>query len=330
MNFQQPHQLTPEELADAQLDFPMLLEDSARLEDVYQSLHTFFSEVKFDTKTVGQYYHTYWSWYVQATWRLNLSLPVDTFVEHLAYQLPKAFSLGIAVEDEFLYFLFRKFPIQVYCMPVYKIMQQKILQSTFPLHPNVNNGFTIKDVAAQYKKLTDAQTDSLEMAAFLAKVAEQLFLNFSDKQIENGEKNGQTKDFLSFLLFLQTDIDITEVVTKHIINITAANLPKPNPVLLEAEKREENSQNEDILSDLPMELTQPSSTAPAPEEAPLTFDGIKNMVDAQFEKDDTGQYKDIEAVFGLLDQLSEEYNDPKIKELLYFDENSGGFVWMEG
>jgi len=313
MDFQKPHQLTPEELFDAQLDFSVLLEDPVHLEEVYQSLHNFFSEVKFDPKIVGQYYHTYWSWYVQATWRLNLSIPVDTFVEHLAYQLPKAFSLGIAVEDEFLYFLFRKFPIQVYCAPVYENMRQKILQSSFPLHPNFNNSFTIKDVAIQYKKLNEGQIDSLQLAAFLAKVGEQLFLNFSDRQIEDVEKNALTKDFLSFLLFLQKDVDITEVVTKYIIDLTAANLPKPNPAILEAEKKEET----------------PSTPITSPEVSSLSLEEIKKMVDTQFQKDETGQYQDLEGVFGLLDELAEKYNDPKIKELLYFDENTGGFVWMQ-
>jgi hypothetical protein len=54
---------------------------------------------------------------------------------------------------------------------------------------------------------------------------------------------------------------------------------------------------------------------------------IRAKIDASFEKDEQGNYKDMDGVFIVLGRAAAKYNDPKISELYYFDENSGEFKW---
>ena len=96
---------------------------------------------------------------------------------------------------------------------------------------------------------------------------------------------------------------------------------------------DENLQLEKDLSEIstsadePVVQEQPQTLQPLEQE--ITNEEIQALIDSEFKKDETGQYEDIEGVFGKLDELATEYNDESIRELLYFDENTGGFVWKQ-
>jgi hypothetical protein len=54
---------------------------------------------------------------------------------------------------------------------------------------------------------------------------------------------------------------------------------------------------------------------------------IKSEIESQFKKDDKGNFEDIETVLAMLSTLSEKYNDPKIADMMYFDEKENKFKW---
>lgn len=59
----------------------------------------------------------------------------------------------------------------------------------------------------------------------------------------------------------------------------------------------------------------------------LTVVQIKQLVDARFSKDSSGQYENIKGVLALLDSLTEQYKDPHIRDMYYFNEQIKKFEW---
>ncbi|MBD3311671.1 MAG: hypothetical protein GF349_04255 [Candidatus Magasanikbacteria bacterium] len=77
------------------------------------------------------------------------------------------------------------------------------------------------------------------------------------------------------------------------------------------------------------EKTEPSEDNNKQTGKKMTPTEIKNAINSRFSKDKSGNYSNIEGVLMFLGNLAEEYNDPSIAELYYFDENSGGFKWNQ-
>lgn len=63
------------------------------------------------------------------------------------------------------------------------------------------------------------------------------------------------------------------------------------------------------------------------EEKKADYSEIKKDIEARFAKDSDGQFVDLAGVLGELESLSEKYNDAKIKDLYFFEENEGKFKW---
>jgi hypothetical protein len=56
---------------------------------------------------------------------------------------------------------------------------------------------------------------------------------------------------------------------------------------------------------------------------------VKSDVEDEVQKDDKGQFVNLEEVFGKLDRLAEENNDDRIRDLFYYNEKTGKFEWNE-
>jgi hypothetical protein len=54
---------------------------------------------------------------------------------------------------------------------------------------------------------------------------------------------------------------------------------------------------------------------------------IKSQIESQFPKNTNGEFENIEAVLSRLEELAAQYNDPRIAEMMYFDEQAGMFKW---
>ncbi|MBU1613170.1 hypothetical protein KKC87_01930 [Patescibacteria group bacterium] len=56
---------------------------------------------------------------------------------------------------------------------------------------------------------------------------------------------------------------------------------------------------------------------------------IKDDIEETFTTNSSGEFLDIDGILLKLDELAKKFNDPKIAELYYFDEQQGKFVWKE-
>jgi hypothetical protein len=57
----------------------------------------------------------------------------------------------------------------------------------------------------------------------------------------------------------------------------------------------------------------------------MTHEQIKEMIESRFNKNENGEFTNVEGVLTLLGALSTQYNDPTILELYYYDEKEGKF-----
>lgn len=74
-----------------------------------------------------------------------------------------------------------------------------------------------------------------------------------------------------------------------------------------------------------VEVPKPSATTT--EKVKPSYTEIKNKIDSAFAKDAQGDYQDIDGVMEALQKAADKYNDPKISELLFWDEGKGKFGW---
>lgn len=63
------------------------------------------------------------------------------------------------------------------------------------------------------------------------------------------------------------------------------------------------------------------------QEKKVDYSEIIKEVETKFKSDTDGQFLDLGGVLGELENLSKKYNDAKIKDLYFFEENEGKFKW---
>ncbi len=83
-----------------------------------------------------------------------------------------------------------------------------------------------------------------------------------------------------------------------------------------------------------IEPVKPVVVKPAPQETPaaepqvrLTAGQIKSQIESEFKKDLDGNFINIEGVMRKLEEFTEMYNDPKIADMIYYDEEDDKFKW---
>jgi|GEM_PF-3062093 len=59
----------------------------------------------------------------------------------------------------------------------------------------------------------------------------------------------------------------------------------------------------------------------------IPHEKVRAMIENRFNTDENGEFTNISGVLTLLTNLSEQYGDPEIASLYYFDENEGKFIW---
>lgn len=78
---------------------------------------------------------------------------------------------------------------------------------------------------------------------------------------------------------------------------------------------------------------KPAVSMPAPMPTPRptvvkpSYADIRAKIDSAFKKDGAGNYLDLDGVMDALQKAAEKYNDPRIAEMLYWDEATNKFKW---
>ncbi len=291
------------------------------LEPVHTALHAYFSGNNFDNKLIKEYYFTFWRWYVEASFLRFSTLSFDDCIIIFSRQFCAAFQLNLKVEESLFYYFFRKFSDEDKLREFYQKLKTSVTQSRILVHPYVEKSPMLSDVLAQYAKLKNTNADSLVMADYSASIQRILFpTGQSYENFEESKKTEITKSFLELTYFFAQEKDIIPIVNNYIDTI------------IPVEKEEKSGTLDVAPSELltsSSEISTPVSPVTVETPTPMSQSEIKSRVDAQFEKDENGQYKDLEGVFAALDEIASTYNDESIRELFYFDEQSGGFKWRE-
>lgn len=108
--------------------------------------------------------------------------------------------------------------------------------------------------------------------------------------------------------------------------------PVPEPTPEPEEEQAAHTEPTEVAA--PVVDPAPAGPEPVPEKAEpkrqgIPYSQVRDLIEARFQKDPNGQYENVAGVLGLLDGLAEEYNDPTLRELYYFDQSTGNFHWNE-
>ncbi len=318
-----------------ELEFERALSDSSiALREVYELWRDFFSDNQGTYVRIAGY-PLHWELFVKATWKLFLSLPEEEVFVHVRWQLPTAFRLGVHVEDQLFFYLYRRYPQEREIEAAYRSIRQTVLQSNVPLNPAAKGSISIRDVAEQ-KKGAYKKDVAIDDSATLARIEYELFPTTSErsKNTEEAEKIATTRAFLGFINFFRDTDVILPVLTEYVIRLMEpATAPEPVAGKKATKKTDQSIRLKDtaVIPQMPPVIIPPDEENADEQErdSRMNHREIQALIDHRFGKDEIGAYRNIEGVLATLESFAQKYNDETITELLYFDEDRGVFAWNE-
>jgi hypothetical protein len=313
-----PRQLTASEISSLQAEFLSLSTD--QMQAAWNEMHEFFRSAS--SKEDQIYRDTFFYWYTDITWKLLNTLDKDAFLVAVPRQIPVALAFDYDVLRSICWYLLGRIVEPNEMTSFFSKLKQNIFASPAVLGQWQGKNVTVAEVVKETIALSQSGDDSLKSAEFLAKL-KSILSNKED--VEKGFTIASADQMVDrFDTMVQFFIGVAPEKAYYLIDAMF------HPERYEKREPGAETKGEEPQSDVPAVDRVPEEDSQKMDNtAPPTLAEIKNLVDSEFSKDETGQYADIEAVFGLLDQIAEEYNDEKIKEYFYFDENVGGFVWLE-
>lgn len=319
-----PQVLTEQERTFLELEYQKLDTDPDARYTLWATLHAYFSPL--DSKVDFSFFHDYFRWYTYLTWENIHRLKPDDFVSiAIRRQLYKAIQLGFDISSTISYHLdFNTFEPET-MQKLYERIRQAFFES--PCIIGLEKGVSVS-FSEFLKRLEKIKTlDALQKAESYTQWNQLLSVPDAYKEYYTVVTPDAMIDNIEGLSTF-----FAGVQSKNIFYIVQAfmhpglfdkapTVLPPEPELGEGEEAllgEEGEENLEPEEEIDLEAAQI-----------IAYDDIKTAVDVKFPKDETGQYQDIEGVFGYLEEIAEQYEDPRIAKLLYFDEKSGGFVWVD-
>ena len=308
-----PQILTDQERISLESEYQKISLDPQERDILWGKLHAYF--VPLDAKADFSFFHDYFRWYTDLTWQRVNILKSDDFISiAIRRQLYKALQLGFDISSTISYHLdFNTFEPET-MQKLYEKIRQAFFESPCIMGVEKGVSITFSEFLKRLEKIkvldalqkAESYTQWNQLLAVPAAYKEYYTVVTPDAMIDNIE------GLAAFFAGIQS---------KNIFYIVQAfihpGLFDKAPTVLppEPELDETNFDNEEEID---LEAAQI-----------IAYEDIRAAVDAKFLKDETGQYQDIEGVFGYLEEIATQYEDPRIAKLLYFDEQSGGFVWVD-
>lgn len=318
-------QLTDQEIEEKEVLFQDFMLDAEKSEKVFKELKDFFSSIPVD-EAIEKYGMTYWRWYVLLTWdRLN-TFTEEELVKIFGTQIPMALSLGFDVFKSLMsYFVANNYfegNTDSLFIKIKESFQSSLVVVGTWQNQNIRMTELIKEI-----RVISKQNDSLRQAEFENKLrsilfssnplAEKYLFADSDKAVQN---------FIDIVVFfdLVNSENITFIV-HNFLNSIGGQINLDQALSSKAVTEKDQTVNSKILNET---FSQSSDLLNNPKFLnKLTPQQIKSQIEQEFKKDSEGNFENIELVFRKLEEFTEMYNDPKIADLLYFDEESGEFKW---
>ncbi len=295
--------ISPEDLEKAEVEF--LRFNIVEKENVWVELKDYFANT---TPAEDRFFwFSYWRWFTDLSWKLFQSREREFAIDvALKRQIPAAVLLDFDVAHEIIRYLAMRAVDEKDLQSLYLRMKKNFLESDAVIGSWQGVEVLQKDLIEEIKRTSLPGKSSLDAATLASKI-KNLFFPKNDNALNEKyffvEKDDVVGRFINLVnVFLETQLeDIQSIVDSY----------------LHGEK--------EIISTKKEVDERPISSRPA--EVKLTGIEIKSQIESQFKKGADGQFEDVAAVYTKLAEYAQKYNDPKIEEMLYFDESTGQFKW---
>lgn len=297
---------TPEEFAQIERS---IFDNNTNFDHIYEAwkdLDNFFAQDMYEKDKVWRW--TYFRVYVLLTWKVIGTInDADTFAQIMARQAPMAIILDIDIFKEMLWFFSANKADKTRLASLYFKVRNNFLNSQELLGEYQGKNVQLKDLVLEYADLKRID-NSMRTAEFINKLNQILFPPEAEQYFGLDNKADGVDRLLELVNFFE-DIDTVEKL-QEVLEVFLNPQVYDEPASLFVTSDEETEA--DVES---MRIQAPSLSE------------IKSQIEQEFKKDSEGNFEDIESVFRKLEEFTEMYNDPKIADLLYFDEESGEFKW---
>ena len=237
-------------------------------------------------------------------------------------QIPTALLLDVDVWNECMWYLsVKKFDYDpAATIALFGKMQEAAKKSGAIIGMWQGKIVTLAETIKQMELIRSYDYDSVKMAEFESRLKQIMFpkpeadlLFYKYFIVEPDVAVKRFMDLMDFFLSVTPD-EIWGIVEVFLHpKLSEANPPTPKPA----------SKPTPSTSSAP---PSPSRSVPLP--TATTPSDIRNQINSQFKKSADGNYENIEGVMAKLDELARKNNNPKIAEMLYWDEKQAKFVWQ--
>jgi hypothetical protein len=258
-------------------------------------------------------------WYVILTWKRLNTLDNDKVFDVVSRQIPTAVCQNIDITENLMWYLRLHALTEEKMQSLYVKIKKSFLESQTILGVWKGEEITIAGAVKEFLSIKQRGSDALEMAEFISKLRQAIFpeevlpyievepdvgLNRILELIEFFEETGQGNiwlvvDSLFSLIDRKPRLETEKVDTK--LNLQTSEDAKEAVQTVESFNAQVKKQ-------------------PTPQE-------IKSQIESEFKKDSEGNFENIEGVMRKLEEFTEMYDDPKIADMIYFDEEDNRFKW---
>lgn len=313
---------------------------------------TFFKKELFDyfisaEPAVKKLYRPYWLLNVYSTWNFLDSIGPDDVLDFVVAQTPDAIRLGYDVVEKLTRYMDFQFTDPDEMAVFYSEIRNKILGGEFFVDA-AGKEMTMTGLVEQVRLLKSFANDTIRAAEFYEKTQRMLFAGTEKDTIyeyviiDRRVAVERLIDLVNFVTTVEPD-RIWEIVEATVFMSTAQVAPDEvpeivtlKPVIPKAPAEAPKPRTETI-SPAVAALAKPAA-APASAKPPMpprptaiaakpSYAEIKKKIEAVFPKDASGNFVDLDGAMTALEGAAEKYNDPKIAELLFFDEAENKFKW---
>lgn len=316
--------LTIEEVKQKELEFQGIISNFSASNSLWKEMRDYFSVVSAEQREAFKF--TYWKWYVELTWKNLNSLSKEDVVTAFIQQVPMALFNNYSVLESLMWYLgFRTLDKQD-TQAFYLKIRTAFLQSEEPLGLWQGKNIILKDLVSEYVFMQKRRASSMEEAELISKIRQVLFPKEALIYTYTDPDVGVNR-FLELVEFFQ-EIDGEKIWFVVDLFLNPEQLENQALPLVNQADEIENITIEQLLPeespiDSELDVVVDSS------EEPPTSQEIKSQIESEFKKDAEGNFENIEGVMRRLEEFTEMYNDPKIADMIYYDEEDDKFKWKE-
>lgn len=294
--------LTANEFEEEEFRFNLHINNTALTDEAWIELAQFFDQ---NAGAKNDFRLSYWRWFVILSWQKIYAVSPEMFLLILQDQVPVALLSGVDVLDVVLRFLeINQTVLGENIDSYFSKIRLGFLSSEALVGEYQGQQLYVKELVLEYSILVKKGADSMEKAEFFSKV-KQIFSPkesyFKNLLLDTDQAAERFVELINFFQDIDNGKKIKEVLDMYMIrDLDISQLKTPAQIKSDTENK-------------------PIQT--------LSLSEIKSQIESEFSKNESGEFQDVEAVLNKLQELSEQYNNPEIANLLYFDEQDAQFKW---